>query len=894
LTGTVLENTQDPAFGTSMIPSYEDKIHPDTLANVPVEADMLPMLYARTTESVAMWDNTLARNLDSDGDGMTDLWETAMGLDPNDASGVNGAYGDYDRDGLANIYEYEAGTSPLEYASTTNNVPDFYAWGTITGELNHDYRTYGELLTDHDMMEDEWETLNGLSPFLFDAFLDADGDGWYNYTEFRYGSDPQDQQSIPFAELNFRFKYFGDATRFSSGTMLKIMAFTDAKEGADCVMAYEIGNEVEAVSGTTGILGHRPLAGSLTFTDSSGRTYVDDGNGLLIEDATGLPLGYINYTTGVWNLTAPAYMVQYQRADGSVFPMYGSAGYIFEITAGTRYTYLREGLNTFFVFADFDDNGFWDPTTEPAGTTENGPIMLKGGTPELIDISLKDFATGFPRLSWPVMQSAVEYRLNVAVGSVQLFSVSLPSEKYFFMENDYMEFYGKAVPEGTINWSLDVLTQSGAYSNNYASGTFDVNYPDYIKVPEIVTPNTSVKSVYYRVVFVWDNADKGVPFYELQIAKDAAFTDIIKSKTGFIPGDFAGHSQITLPELGDEIWEEGTYYWRVRSKTSGAVGAWSSVTAFGIDFDADPLYTCSIEGTAYYTGKAKTGTIIVEAYNNKSFSGTPLSIDYIENTPLPELWPMNPYTYKLDGLVAGTYYVRAFLDQNNNRVKDPFETYGYVTDGADVYTVTPIVLAYDDVHDKTNQDLFMIVADTDNDMLADDWEWSYLGALDIMGAGEVRGFTDYQGNGVNDFEAYAWSALNMSPIDGAVAGDDLIPYLMKTDFGIAITDPVELAFSNIYLDGKYGQVYVVWGGLGGSSSVSVNQNNGTTLSMTSGSSTVEYVLQSSRDLINWVDVDTAVGATYYSATDMFIYSGDVPEISSENNKPVFYRFKVRW
>jgi hypothetical protein len=98
------------------------------------------------------------------------------------------------------------------------------------------------------MMEDEWETLNGLSPFLFDAFLDADGDGWYNYTEFRYGSDPQDQQSIPFAELNFRFKYFGDATRFSSGTMLKIMAFTDAKEGADCVMAYEIGNEVEAVS----------------------------------------------------------------------------------------------------------------------------------------------------------------------------------------------------------------------------------------------------------------------------------------------------------------------------------------------------------------------------------------------------------------------------------------------------------------------------------------------------------------------------------------------------------------------------------------------------------------------------------------------------------------------
>jgi glycosidase len=50
---------------------------------------------------------------DSDGDGIPDWWEAQFGLDAGSASGANGAAGDLDGDGIGNLSEFIAGTSPL-------------------------------------------------------------------------------------------------------------------------------------------------------------------------------------------------------------------------------------------------------------------------------------------------------------------------------------------------------------------------------------------------------------------------------------------------------------------------------------------------------------------------------------------------------------------------------------------------------------------------------------------------------------------------------------------------------------------------------------------------------------------------------------------------------------
>ncbi len=49
---------------------------------------------------------------DTDGDGLPDAWETAHALNPNDATGANGANGDPDYDGFSNAEEFNGSTDP--------------------------------------------------------------------------------------------------------------------------------------------------------------------------------------------------------------------------------------------------------------------------------------------------------------------------------------------------------------------------------------------------------------------------------------------------------------------------------------------------------------------------------------------------------------------------------------------------------------------------------------------------------------------------------------------------------------------------------------------------------------------------------------------------------------
>ncbi len=131
---------------------------------------------------------------DFNGNGLPDWWEQIYGI-----SGQNG-HTDSDKDGLSNYVEYLLnevytipGTSfdPIN-PKTNGYVPDAYA------KLGRLY--IADVFTDHDHMDDTWEVkfgnLAAVSPYVYDANKDADGDGWTNYAEFQADTDPTKNASL--------------------------------------------------------------------------------------------------------------------------------------------------------------------------------------------------------------------------------------------------------------------------------------------------------------------------------------------------------------------------------------------------------------------------------------------------------------------------------------------------------------------------------------------------------------------------------------------------------------------------------------------------------------------------------------------------------------------------
>jgi len=159
-------------------------------------------------------------NPDSDDDGMPDGWEVLNGLQPDDATGVNGADGDPDNDLLLNIQEYSlistglwqsvytsvtgaptsfwfstngipGATDPRDADSDDDNLSDLFEI-TTNGTSNLYITNPNNWDTDGDGLPDGWEVAftnnNPTEPAL--PTDDSDGDGLTNGEEEALGTQP--------------------------------------------------------------------------------------------------------------------------------------------------------------------------------------------------------------------------------------------------------------------------------------------------------------------------------------------------------------------------------------------------------------------------------------------------------------------------------------------------------------------------------------------------------------------------------------------------------------------------------------------------------------------------------------------------------------------------------
>ena len=432
-----------------------------------------------------------------------------------------------------------------------------------------------------------------------------------------------------------------------------------------------------------------------------------------------------------------------------------------------------------------------------------------------------------------------------------LFTHTIKGPRKDITEADFLadDLYG-------FDWGLPgvpstIRPTSAGYAIYVGVGTITTNTPPSLVFTNTFdsTPATAV-GVYpadayvyaSRPTFKWTQPDN-YPAFILRIL-NASGTEIYNSGIcARPPRDNDGncvwqpriYAREFIPNSSTEFRTLQTYRWQVMALNSrfntSDKGVWSSERRFRVDVGEPRLsggYGAISVRVKYY-GPLTTGLsrkVRVQAFDNAAFSGDPIASYAMSSDECNKMIADADFTQnaKLFGLDPDlTYYVMAFIDQNNNGKREAWESWGYVNSygksSVKPYDPMPTTLDRECLTVVPVVDIRIEDADTDQDWFPDSWEYSqnsnlitqgpstsgrqdteYNVELAATGAGNVFSVgvlltlnADTDGDGLTDAQELlaGTSAVNASTSgDGINDGD-------KVALGIDPTDTISLSMKSI-------------------------------------------------------------------------------------------------
>jgi uncharacterized protein YfaP (DUF2135 family) len=426
----------------------------------------------------------------------------------------------------------------------------------------------------------------------------------------------------------------------------------------------------------------------------------------------------------------------------------------------------------FAAFLDLNDDGMINPGEEPMGFGERDPVQPGFAFVGPVRITLTDAApTGFARIAIPEDLSGLRnarFVVRRLTNPATVFIDRVIEGRTILWDRDF-EIAGhlNGLPDSVVTGSYGWFIYTNATSTTpAASGTFVVNYGNR---PPAAPTTHALNGDQWRLSrnAVSFSVDGISVRYTLQMLD--AGGNIVYTETSRLPGPGADGRIRLIPNVyagyratgSFPLLPNGTYRWRVRAMNGVGEGAWSALRTVMVNVDDTNDGPFSIRGDVFYQGRVPNGLMVVEAFAERDFSGRPVARTTVRMNTTKRV------PFHLRGLPAGTYYVRAFQDQNSDGVLQPHESRGMIDTVQTMFYPDAITVGKG-ITGPTVRERVLVVRDrdTDGDLLPDAWELWLAGNLATMGRGTVRGWTDTNGNGLNDHEEYL---LGNNPLAGAAA-----------------------------------------------------------------------------------------------------------------------------